>query len=132
MPLFMRHGAIEPSLENLADRGNRVIPAVGSHYYRLWWGCCCAQRNRGKAYCNNACDDDDNQRGMKRIVRVSLRTRHEYAALGALPSSRIKCLIDPVERGLGHGCVPPLGKQHQCDAFIAKTQCPLKATRRGT
>jgi hypothetical protein len=25
MPLFMRHGAIEPSLEYLADRGNRVI-----------------------------------------------------------------------------------------------------------
>jgi putative tryptophan/tyrosine transport system substrate-binding protein len=23
------------------------------------------------------------------------------------------------------------GKQHQCDAFIANTQCPLKATRRG-
>jgi len=30
MPLFMRHGAIEPSLEYLADRGNRVIPAMSA------------------------------------------------------------------------------------------------------
>jgi len=26
----MRHGAIEPSLEYLADRGNRVIPAMSA------------------------------------------------------------------------------------------------------
>src|SRR5262249_28594343 len=45
----------------------------------------------------------------------------------AATTQRFKRSIDLAECGLGHGGVPPpLGKEHQRDAFVAKTPGPVE------
>src|SRR6516225_5800868 len=70
-------------------------------------------------------------------VSPPAQPRDEGACPGKLPFIRgrvwriaaiahcFKRLIDLAERGLGHDCVrPPLGKEHQRNAFIPKTRGP--------